>query len=235
MNAPPAAAAAHIPWASLALALLLAVLHGVDGLVSSPSGPLLRAAAKDPAALAQGELWRLVTASLVHASGSVLLLHLLALLVVGAWLEHRQGAAGLLFTFTCSGIAASLASWRFTAAASAGASGALLGLAMATLLDGLFARGVVAGRAPAAARPSSWPVVLGLVLLIGGALATPAVDHAAHLGGLAAGGGAALLLAGSRRGLGAPRADRLRQGLGLTSGLLLGGSLVLLIWRWAAT
>jgi membrane associated rhomboid family serine protease len=153
------------------------------------------------------EPWRVVTSQLLHAGFPHLAINAALLLVLGGWLERQMGAAR---------------TWLIAALAGAGA---ILGCVWAGYWIVVGASGLVFGFVGAlialeVRRPDLLPVLLRLPrgLLIGAAIAdvvvlsfVPNIAHAAHGGGLLAGGAAALALA--------PRdASRLIAGLGLRAG-----------------
>jgi rhomboid family GlyGly-CTERM serine protease len=133
----------------------------------------------DRAALMEGQLWRVVTAHLVHVNGWHLLLNLagLFLLCELLWneLPLQQGVALVLISgLTTSAL---LFQWHPELAWYAGLSGALHGLWVGCALAGLWPAD--AGRSPFSATPTSgwrrlqtaWPLqrcicLAGLVLLI---------------------------------------------------------------------
>jgi membrane associated rhomboid family serine protease len=175
------------PWVGLALAALCAVFY-----VLSTRFPTLQTDGEYWRVFGlTHEPWRLVTAQLLHADPIHLLLNAAGLFVLGAWLERQTGAA------------------RTALVAAASAAGAMLGCALAGYESVVGASGVVMGLAGGLIalemrRPDLLPALLRLPrgLLIG-ALAldflllsfVPNVAHAAHVGGLLAGGVAALALA----------------------------------------
>jgi membrane associated rhomboid family serine protease len=137
------------------------------------------------------EPWRLVTAQLLHANGVHLALNALGLFVLGGLLERQIGAV------------------RTALVVGAAAAGAMLGCVVAGYELVLGASGLVSGvvgglLALELRRPDLLPGLLRLSrrVLIGALIAefvllsfVPNVAHAAHLGGLLAGGLCALATA----------------------------------------
>jgi membrane associated rhomboid family serine protease len=137
------------------------------------------------------EPWRIVTSQLLHANFVHFALNAFGLLVLGGWLERQLGAARTWLVAVLSG------------------AGAIVACAFAGYLKVVGASGVVMGFGGALIalelrRPDLLPALLRLPrgLLVGAALAdfvllsfVPNVAHAAHVGGLLAGGGVALALA----------------------------------------
>lgn len=133
--------------------------------------------------VADGELWRLVTSLFLHGG----LLHLLvngwALYQLGTLMEVLVGSrrfAGVYFT---TGIGASVASFFFSRGLSVGASGAIFGI-LGALLTFLYRR---RDRLHPRARSLMMQLLFwaGINVFLG--FTVPAIDNAAHLGGLGIG------------------------------------------------
>ncbi len=131
--------------------------------------------------------------ALVHSDSRHVLLNALALAGIGPVLERLLGPWRFLAAFVLAAVLAGLVSTTFKLAlgwpvATMGASGAIAALGgFAIVLGVSFQRRF--GRVPARYQ---WPVFGGALvwsanLFFGVGLATPGVDHAAHVGGLAAG------------------------------------------------
>jgi rhomboid family GlyGly-CTERM serine protease len=113
-------ARAMLPW--FALAVILTILQII------PEAPILLRF--DRSAIADGQIWRLLTANFVHLGWSHLAFNGAGLLAVG-WLFAEDGTAGeWAFILVFSGIAASLGMYFWTPEVSfcVGLSGALHGL-----------------------------------------------------------------------------------------------------------
>jgi Uncharacterized membrane protein (homolog of Drosophila rhomboid) len=101
--------------------------------------------------------------------------------------EEIFGHWRFLIIYILSGLGGSIASFFFSAAISAGASGAIFGLLGALLLFSYK-------------RPNLWKSGLGMNLIIviivnfGFGLLQPGIDNFAHLGGLLTGGISSVLL-----------------------------------------
>ncbi|CAN5744408.1 hypothetical protein BH23CHL8_BH23CHL8_13220 [soil metagenome] len=140
--------------------------------------------ALDKVALADGELWRLVSPVLVHGSLIHLCFNMYALWIIGPIVETLYGSVRFAGLYIMCAAAGSVASYAFSDVRfSVGASGAVFGL---------FGVLLVADRAhkPALTRGArnltmQIGLLIGLNLFIG--LTVPRIDNAAHLGGLAAG------------------------------------------------
>jgi rhomboid protease GluP len=135
--------------------------------------------------VAQGQWWRLVTATLLHAGIVHLLFNLYALWSVGRLTERIFGNTAYIAIYVASGIGASMASvaWR-PDGVSVGASGAIFGvygalLAFVTLHRGGFPRELLLRQRNALLGFVAYNVLFGLTI--------PFIDMAAHMGGLAMG------------------------------------------------
>lgn len=153
----------------------------------------------------QGEAWRLVTGTLVHANLVHLVLNAWILLQIGSVFELLFGSRRLVILYTISAIVASLSSAvHLKDMPSVGASGAIFG-AMAGLL-------VMMGTLPVRHR---WADALRVQLLVWAAVTiglgffSERVDNAAHIGGFIAGWLVALVMrALPKRAPAAPPARR---------------------------
>jgi membrane associated rhomboid family serine protease len=168
----------------------------------SPTDPqiLVAAGALERGQVWAGEPWRLVTAAFLHAGW----LHLAWNTIGGVpgcrLVERALGPAAFLVLYLASAVGGSALSLVGQDVISAGASGALFGVAGAALV--LHRRTVGSWRAFVRSGATrlvlailvAWSVAVSLVL---------DVDHLAHAGGLAFGAGAAWLLSrpGGRRAL----------------------------------
>ena len=85
----------------------------------------------------QGEVWRLLTAVLLHASVQHLFGNCIVLLVAGVVLEQRLGSAWFAAIFLLGGVASSVASLVYGSPhiVSVGASGAIMAVLVATLVE----------------------------------------------------------------------------------------------------
>ncbi len=188
-----------VPLSRIPVTVFLLVANiGVAGLVwllfdtVSDRGALVRAGAYVSVVTENGQYWRLVTHMFLHVG----LLHL-ALNAYGIWFlgklcEQLYGTPRMAFIFVASGICAAIISAvGGSAPAAVGASGAVLGLLGATLVE----LGVHRKR-----YPQNWTrALLGLLVAIVGAniaigFIYPMVNHAVHVGGMVSGGLLGLLL-----------------------------------------
>lgn len=146
--------------------------------------------------VADGQFWRLLTATFLHYGLLHLLFNMLALFQLGPLLEQALGRARFLALYLLAGVAGTTATYLFgpTGGQAAGASGAVFGL---------FAAAYVLERRRGTGGAGQFAVLIGVNLLL--TFSIPNIDVRGHLGGLVAGGLAALVLAlvppGPRRGL----------------------------------
>jgi membrane associated rhomboid family serine protease len=151
-----------------------------------------------------GEPWRLVTAQLLHAGVSHLLLNSMALVILAAVLERQLGAGRTALVLAASGVGSMLGCSLAGYDRVVGASGLVAGVAGALLVLEMLRPDLL---------PAHWRLprrlLVGAIALDAVLMAfVPNVAHAAHLGGFLAGGALAYWLA--------PRAvDELRTGPGL--------------------
>ena len=136
--------------------------------------------------VADGELWRLVTSGFLHYGLTHLLFNMLSLYFLGSMLEPAIGRARYLVIYFVSMLAGSFGGVLLQSPGDvgAGASGAVFGL-MAAALVVLRSRGID----PMA---SGLPFWLGLNLIFTFSIAN--ISIGAHLGGLAGGALAALVM-----------------------------------------
>lgn len=130
----------------------------------------------------QGQWWRLGSSIFVHFGLMHLLFNSISTLFLGRFLEPLLGHSVFLVLFLAMGIGASLASYTFNKEVfSAGASGAIFGL------FGIFIVLMMSNLVKPQVR-TEWLKSIGVILAInlGMGLILP-VDNAAHLGGLASG------------------------------------------------
>lgn len=170
--------------------LLASVLVGVFLLleISGSSGDpwtLVNAGAQFLPAVQQGEFWRLVSATFLHAGWLHLVLNTYGLWMLGRFLEQAYGRARFFTLYVLSGVVGFVASSLLARVPlTVGASGGIFGLLGASIALFVVRRG-------------SWPEVwrrgalssllffTAVNLVIG--FVFPMIDNAAHLGGLVSG------------------------------------------------
>jgi membrane associated rhomboid family serine protease len=177
----------------LGLAQLLVIATSVVSLIalSDPDGTLFNLLLLDRDDVQRGELWRLLTVTLVHAPGSTtpwfslhLLLNMYALWIVGPIVEGIWGKRLLIVFYVLTAIAASTASFLSNPGPAVGASGAIFGL-VGVIFAGTRAHHPMLDRRARGIVPQ-----LGMFIVINlafGFLAGGMIDNAAHIGGLVSG------------------------------------------------
>lgn len=151
--------------------------------LSSGGFPVFQALKLDKSALAQGELYRILSVALVHANLLHLAFNMYALYLIGPLVEGIWGSAKFGAFYVLTAAAASTASFIFSTADSVGASGAIFGL-IGVLIAGTRIHNPVLDRRARQVVPQLGSIVV-LNLVFG--FIVPGIDNAAHLGGLAAG------------------------------------------------
>ena len=141
--------------------------------------------AKSNPAIDSGEVWRFLTPVFIHIGLLHLAFNSYALWIVGQQVERLYGSARFVVLYVLMGIAGVVGSYVFNPGSlSAGASGAIFGLFGVLLIFGIRNRQTVPAFLRRAIGAGVLPVIL-LNLVIG--FTIPAIDNAAHLGGLLAG------------------------------------------------
>ncbi|MFN2478600.1 MAG: rhomboid family intramembrane serine protease [Pseudonocardiaceae bacterium] len=160
-------------------------------LSSNADAPLFAQWALQPAAVAQGAWWQLLTSGFLHIGPLHLAFNMIALWVIGRDLERALGQVRFLVVYLVSLLGGSLVVYLFANPMSntAGASGAVFGL-----MGGLA---VVLMRLRLSPRPALTIIVLNVII----SFAVPNISILGHLGGLAFGAAltAAMLYAPKRR------------------------------------
>ena len=175
------------PWVTY---LVIAVTVGI-GLaqiaLNFPADVFTQMLALDKTAVAQGELWRLLTVVLVHEGIIHLGFNMYALLIVGPLVERIFGHGLWVVMYLVTAAAASVLSYILLPNEDAvGASGAIFGLfgILGTTL--WFYRPMVA-QARGLAQQIAILVIINLVLDVGLDAGGVGIDIFAHIGGLLAG------------------------------------------------
>ena len=167
------------------MAVTIAV--SLTAMLSSDGTNLYDLLALDKRAVANGELWRLWTVTLLHDPSNLLhlLFNMYALYLSGPIVEKIYGSTAMLIFYLVCALGGSLGSFAFgSAGSSVGASGAIFGL---------FGILLVATRAhhPVLDRTSrNFVAQLGTLLLINvvfGLAAAGYIDNFAHVGGFVTG------------------------------------------------
>jgi membrane associated rhomboid family serine protease len=155
---------------------------------------LMPALALDKTAVANGEYWRLLTVTLVHASLLHLAFNMYALWLIGPIVERFYGSAIFVLMYLLTAAAGSVASFLWTDTTSVGASGAIFGL-VGVLVAAQRTHDPMVDRRTRALISQLVPLIaINLVF----DLFAGYIDIAAHVGGLLAGLWLGWLLAPAR-------------------------------------
>ena len=140
-----------------------------------------------------GQWWRLLTSPFVHSGILHILFNMLALWMVGAFVERLFGNCVYLGIYLTSAIASSLVSLMWHAGnIGVGASGAIFGVYGALIGYLIIQKSSLPRSVWSELRGSVIPLVL---LMLYGGLADKMTDNAGHVGGLIAGFGMGMALA----------------------------------------
>ena len=139
--------------------------------------------AKVNLAIARGQTWRLFTAMFLHIGVFHLLFNLYALNALGPMVEGYYGHIRFTAIYVLAGLTGSLASYAFSDAPSAGASGAIFGLAGAIIVYFLRYRENFGARGRAILQ--NMLLIIGINLVFG--LSASGIDNWGHIGGLVGG------------------------------------------------
>lgn len=180
----------YLSYLLLSINLVVFLLMTLAG-GSTEQSVLIAFGAKVNSLIQAGQIWRLLTSTFIHIGFMHLVFNLYALWSLGPFIEQRLGHWRFLMIYIISGLGGSIASFFFSSALSAGASGAIFGLLGALLYYSLK-------------RPLLWKSGLGMNLVIvilinfGFGLTQPGIDNFAHLGGLLMGTITCVLLTNQR-------------------------------------
>lgn len=145
-----------------------------------------------------GEWWRMVSSMFVHAGIVHLGFNMYALLIAGRLVERLYGHLGYALLYLVAGVAGSAASALTPPEVpSVGASGAVFGVFGALLAFLIRRRALLP---PGVLLPLRRSVLTVIAFNVAFGFAVPGIDNAAHLGGLAGGFVAGVLLAPSLDG-----------------------------------
>jgi rhomboid protease GluP len=133
--------------------------------------------------IAQGEVWRLFTATFLHADILHLLFNLYALGALGHHVERYFGHGRFLVIYGIAGLWGSFASYATSPEISVGASGAIFGLAGATAVYFWRYRENFGDAGRSILR--NMLAVIAFNLFFG--FTNPQIDNAGHIGGLIGG------------------------------------------------
>jgi membrane associated rhomboid family serine protease len=154
---------------------------------NEPSQQILRGLWLDRFDIRQGELYRLLSVTLVHGGLLHLFLNMYALWVVGPIVEQIWGRSLFVGFYVLTAIAASTASFLMSPGPAVGASGAIFGL-VGVLLAGSRAHDPALDRRARGIVPQlGMFVIINLIFGFVSEAGGLRVDNAAHVGGLIAG------------------------------------------------
>jgi rhomboid protease GluP len=182
------------PWVTYGLALVLSIVYVLQELWGGSTSilVLVRMGALVRSVPPTREPWRLLSHSFLHIGFLHLLFNIMALLVLGAFLERLLGSRRFLLLYGLSTLGGGLAIATFgNADVTAGASGALWGLMLAEATLVVRPGKLVPDRVLENMKAKVWqPVMLNLANSM-----RPGVSLAGHLGGGLA--GAMVMLSGA--------------------------------------
>ena len=167
---------------------IIMVLIGGSSVITAPSTHFLLSfgASFGEYVFDGGQFWRLLTSNYLHIGLPHLLFNMWCLYSIGLELEEFMGSAFFIVTYTVSGVCGSLVSCLYYMSigyptVSAGASGAIFGIAGALLIVALYI-GSKYNRNQFNYDYSSLLFFIGFNIVYG--FQVVGIDNAAHLGGL---------------------------------------------------
>jgi membrane associated rhomboid family serine protease len=170
-------------WAILAITIAVTLWT-----LFAPTNELVDLLLLDKQLLREGEVWRLLTVTLVHGNVIHLALNMYALYIVGPIVEALYGRFMFVGFYLLAAAAGSVASYLFVENPSVGASGAVFGLFGLLLLSTFVHRPALGRGAQALTMQIGFLIVINLAYGFGiGGFLGGQIDNAAHVGGLLAG------------------------------------------------
>jgi rhomboid protease GluP len=172
---------------------LLNFLDGMSAMKPASAELFTWGANSTTAVVRDGELWRLLTSTVLHAGVIHLMLNMYALWDAGRQVCRWFGNGQFLLIYLGSALAGSALSLHFSAqqAVSVGASGAVFGV-LGALLTGVYQHRERVPKRMAIHLLTSQGLFVAFILVQG--FIRPGIDNAAHVGGLVAGSVMAWLL-----------------------------------------
>lgn len=174
---------------ALFLAAMLYATQVSGSSLNIPGSVLYRLGAKYGPAIANGDWWRLITAGALHGGLFHLLMNSWILFDLGSQVEETYGSTRLIIFYLVSTAGGFYASYLWSPVLSVGASAGVFGLIGVMIALGITSRNALGDYVKALY--TKW-AIYALVFSFVMGLVFP-IDHAAHIGGLAAGFGAAYL------------------------------------------
>lgn len=145
---------------------------------------LILLGAKENSLIDQGDYWRLITATFLHANLIHIFFNGYALFVLGPESERLYGTWRFLALYFLAGLGGSVASYLFSPAPSVGASGAIFGLIGGLAVFFYLSRQALGEFARSQVQTM---VAIAMINLIIGFASPGVIDNWGHLGGLVAG------------------------------------------------
>lgn len=224
----PASRAVVVALVAVGLVEWWAVARLAAGTPALGTAHVLALGANYPPAVAQGQLWRLLSAAWIHADAAHLLLNVVAVGMLGGLVERLYGSHRFVVIWVATCVGGNLAHIVSVELAAVGASAGLAGLAGVLGVFALRNRTWLPRRLVNALLSQS-AMVLVAISLIG--LGSGRIDHAAHLGGLLAGALVGMILR-SGADPGPARGFWLRIASGVALGAVLWSGVMLAVeWR----
>jgi len=177
----------HIIMSINVVVFILMLAIGGTLALTEPPIPLLLSFGSSSSyhVLQMNEFWRLLTSNYIHIGLAHLLFNMWCLYSIGESLEYLLGKVFFLLIYTISGVIGSLSSCLYySSVVSAGASGAIFGIAGALLVTVLYLR-IKNGPSQFNFDYSSIIFFIGFNIVYG--LNMPGIDNACHIGGLLTG------------------------------------------------
>jgi membrane associated rhomboid family serine protease len=175
----------------LSFAVVIIVVTTIISLIAELSGPvgeeLKVFLALDKVAIANGELWRLFTVTLVHGGFLHLFFNMYALWIVGPFVEQLYGRWRFLAFYLVFALGASLLTFAFgtdpTSRFAVGASGAIFGLFGMLAIVQWVHKPMVSRNARQLLSQVGGLIAINLIF----GFVVPGIDNLAHIGGLLTG------------------------------------------------
>ena len=170
--------------AGLSLTLLVLVVTVAVSLLAESVPGITQSLWLERSVIQQGELYRLLSVTLVHDGPLHLFFNMYALYLIGPIVEQAWGRRMFTLFYVLTALAASTASFLFSGGPAVGASGAIFGL-IGVVLAGTRAHHPMLDRRARQIVPQ-----LGMLVILNlgiGFLAGGMIDNAAHIGGLISG------------------------------------------------
>lgn len=169
-----------VTYMLMSICVFLFLVSFMLGKGSIDAYTLYKMGAVSSGAIKSGQIWRLLTGTLLHAGIIHLFVNLYSLCIIGTQLENFVGKKKFLIIYIISALSGSLMSSLFSSTISVGASGAIFGLLGSMLYFGYHYRLYLGN----VLRAQIIPLII-LNLFLGFMLS--GIDNAAHIGGLIGG------------------------------------------------